>query len=298
MTEDNDATMDRQERLREAGAWLRTQRETRGWSGTELARLLEVNQVRVSSYENGRNEVPSEIAERLAAVLGLSLIEIRKNLGLWVPADSELRDYQRRADPSQLADDVLLTELIRRYQQRGDREILNVYPQRSDVPGTLWDRLFTRARAEIFLGGYTNYFFWAERSHFGELLRDKAAAGVRVRILVGDPTGAVTQRREQVENVPLTVGTRIRITLDELQKMGPVPGLEVRLSDVNAEAHVSRSIFRIDQEALVCEHIADRLGHGSLTFHLRRMQKGGPFDQYSAHLEHLWDGAKAWVPGE
>jgi len=160
------------------------------------------------------------------------------------------------------------------------------------VPGELWERLISEASSEIFLGDYTNYFFWTERPRFSETLKNKAESGVRVRILVGDPEHEVTRRREQVENAPLTVSTRIRITLDELDKLGPVPGIEVKFSNVNAEAHVSRSIFGFDQEAPVCEHIAERLGHGSLTFHLRRMQKDGPFDQYMAHAEHLWEGGR------
>jgi hypothetical protein len=114
------------------------------------------------------------------------------------------------------------------------------------------------------------------------------------RILVGDPESEVTHRREQIEHAPLTLSTRLHITLDELAKLGPLPGLEVRLSNVNAEAHVSRSIFRFDNEAIVCEHIAERLGHGSLTYYLRRLHDNGPYDQYTAHVEHLWNGARPW----
>jgi transcriptional regulator with XRE-family HTH domain len=281
---------ERQERLRQAGAWLRTQRETRGWSGSDLARQLEVNQVRVSAYERGQYEVPNPIAENIAAAFDLPLLEVRRHLGLWVPSEADLHQLQQHADPARLPDDVLITELIRRYQKRSDREILDVFPRRSNVPGELWDRLIAGAKSDITLGGYTNYFFWTERPHFSETLREKAEAGVRVRILLGNPDGEVTRRRERIESAPLTLNTRIHITLDELATLGPVPGIEVKYSDANAEAHVSRSIFRFDREALVCEHIAERLGHGSLTFHLRRLHDDGPFDQYVAHLEHLWDG--------
>ncbi len=213
-----------------------------------------------------------------------------------MPSEADLKELEYHVDPRRLTDDVLLGELVRRYQARSDREIVEVFPHRSDVPDEVWDRLFLGTKTEIMLGGYTNYFFWTERPRFSDILRNKAEEGVRIRILVGDPESEITIRREQVENAPLTVSTRIRITLDELSKLGPVSGLEVRLSSVNAEAHVSRSVFRFDREALVCEHIAERLGHGSLTFHLRRIQEGGPFDQYVTHVEHLWDGGQPW-PG-
>jgi transcriptional regulator with XRE-family HTH domain len=287
---------ERQERLRSAGSWLRTQRELRGWNGSDLARRLDLNQVRISAYERGQYEVPSNIAEAIAVEFDMPVIEVRRNLGLWVPSDSDLNRLQHYADPEALADEALLGELIRRYQKRSDREVLDVWPRRSEVPRELWDRLILGARSDIFLAGYTNYFFWTERPNFSDVLRRKAQEGVRVRILVGDPDGEVTRRRELVENAPLTIRTRIGITLDELAKLGQVPGLEVKISEVNAEAHVSRSIFQFDREVLVCEHIAERLGHGSLTYHLRRMATDGPFDQYVAHADHLWRGARDWKP--
>jgi transcriptional regulator with XRE-family HTH domain len=286
---------ERQQRLQAAGAWLRNQREIRSWSGSDLARRLGLNQVRVSAYERGQYEVPDAIAEEIASILDLPVIEVRLNLGLWVPAEADLRELRHHGDPTQISDDALISEIIRRYRQRTDREILQVFPRRSEIPGEIWDRLFLGARSEISLGGYTNYFFWTERPKFAETLKRKADEGVRIRILVGDPDSEVTRRREQVENAPLAVSTRIRITLDELTKLGPVQGIEVKFSGENAEAHVSRSIFRFDKEALVCEHIADQLGHGSLTFYLRHLQEDGPFAQYAAHFEHLWKGAREWA---
>ncbi|WP_322755988.1 helix-turn-helix transcriptional regulator [Frankia sp. Cas3] len=287
---------DRKQRLQDAGVWLRSERETRGWTGSDLARRLNVSQVRVSAYERGQYEVPNTVAESIAAAFELPLIETRRRLGLWVPTDSDVLEIQRFVDPAQIDDGDLVKELLRRYQRRTAHEIYQIFPHRADVSDELWDRLIADTTTEIFLGGYTNYFFWTERPRFSDTLRAKAAAGVRIRILLGDPEGEVTRRREGVEKASLTVSTRINIALEELAKLGPIPGIEVRLSATNAEAHVSRSIFRFDHEALVCEHIADRLGHGSLTFHLRRTQDGGPFDQYAHHLEHLWDGARPWLP--
>src|SRR5918997_3683181 len=118
---------ERQERLRRAGTWLRTQREMRGWSGSDLARQLEVNQVRVSAYERGQYEVPNAIAENIAAAFGLPLIEVRRQLGLWVPSDADLYRLEQYANPERLSDDTLIAELVRRYQKRSDRELIDVF---------------------------------------------------------------------------------------------------------------------------------------------------------------------------
>lgn len=291
-----DEAQDRQQRLQAAGVWLKNQREARGWSGSDLARRLGLNQTRVSAYERGQYEVSNEAAEQIAATLEIPLIETRRQLGLWTPNTRDLSGYARYVDPTQISDDVLIGEVVRRYQQNSAREIIDVYPTRSRVPGDLWDQLIHDAQTEILLGGYTNYFFWTERPNFAETIREKAESGVNVRVLLGDPEGTVTQRRQEIERAQLDLTTRINITLDELGKLGQLPGLEVRFSNINAEAHVSRSIFTFDQESLVSEHIADRLGHGSLTFHLRRKQDGGAFDQYKAHFDHLWAGGRAWQP--
>jgi len=248
----------------------------------------------VSAYERGQYEVSNEAAEQISTTLDVPIIEARRQLGLWVPSERDLDGFARYVDPSQLNDDALISEIVRRYQKRSDREVIDVYPTRSKIPSELWDRLIRNAEREIILGGYTNYFFWTERPNFTETVREKIAAGVEVRILVGDPEGEVTRRRQDVERTKLALATRINITLENLAKLGDLPGLEVRVSHVNAEAHVSRSIFAFDRELLVSEHIADRLGHGSLTFHIQRKQDDGAFEQYKAHFEHLWLGARAW----
>jgi len=86
-----------------------------------------------------------------------------------------------------------------------------------------------------------------------------------------------------VENVPLTVSTRIRITLDELAKIGPVPGIEARFSD----DHIAMSVFIFDDDMLVCTHIASLVGHESPMLHLQRCQEGGLFDRYAHHVGEL-----------
>lgn len=86
------------------------------------------------------------------------------------------------------------------------------------------------ARSELFLAGYTNYFFWTQVPHFADTVRRKAGSGCRVRFLLGDPGGEVTRQREAIEDVTLSVSTRIRITLEHLDRLGPLDGLEARIT--------------------------------------------------------------------
>ncbi|MEU9099139.1 XRE family transcriptional regulator [Streptomyces sp. NPDC048361] len=176
-----------------------------------------------------------------------------------------------------------------RIKTGGDRELVHSYPYRSACPSTVWTDLVERAGSDILLAGYTNYFFWSQVPAFEALVRRKAESGCRVRFLLGDPDGEVTRQREAVEDVALTVSTRIRITQEHLARLGAVDGLEARFSAPgDAVNHVSLSVFRFDGDALVTPHLARLVGHDSPLLHLRRHGPGGMFDRFAEHAEELW----------
>ncbi|PJN22475.1 helix-turn-helix domain-containing protein [Kitasatospora sp. CB02891] len=175
-----------------------------------------------------------------------------------------------------------------------DREIIRSYPYRSSCPSTVWGDLIKNAQADLFFAGYTNYFLWLEQPNLVESLRRKAEAGCRVRFLLGDPDGGVTQQREAIENVALTVSTRIRITLEHLARLGPLEGLEARFSaPEDAMNHVSLSVFRFDRDALVTPHLARLVGHDSPLMHLRGHERDGMWSRFTDHAEELWERGTA-----
>jgi transcriptional regulator with XRE-family HTH domain len=215
-----------------------------------------------------------------------------KTVGRWVAQDGRLPHPRHRyaaaealgADP-----EMLWPDGIRRNIKTGpDREIAAVYPRRSDCPRSVWRSLISGAAKDITLAGYTNYFLWLELPNLRGVLRRKAEGGCRVRFLLGDPDSEVTRNREAVEAVPLTVSTRIRITLDELVKLGNVPGVEARYSD----EHVAMSVFVFDDEMLMTTHLAHLVGHDSPMLHIQRMQDGGLYDRYAYHVAELWRSSR------
>lgn len=164
-----------------------------------------------------------------------------------------------------------------------DREVMQVYPYRSAAPASVWRQLIGRAERELTFAGYTNYFLWLEQANLGPLLRRKAEAGCRVRFLIGDPGSPVTRAREIEEDVPLTLSTRIAVTIGELQKLRDVPGIESRFET----GHVNISVFRFDDDMIVTPILARRVGHDSPMMHLRRYQADGMFDRFAEHVEEL-----------
>jgi transcriptional regulator with XRE-family HTH domain len=170
----------------------------------------------------------------------------------------------------------------------GLKEILAAYPTRSALPSTVWGELVGAATRELTFAGYTSYFLWLTVPHLRDILGDKAQAGARVRFLLGDPDSEVTRTREQVEGVPLTVRSRIAISLSELETLREVPGVEVRYSD----RHISLSVWTFDDAMIVCTHIAAAVGHDSPTYRIQRAGDGGLYAAYADHVNQLWESAR------
>ncbi|WP_414169364.1 DUF5919 domain-containing protein [Streptoverticillium reticulum] len=228
-----------------------------------------------------------ELAERCGVDL--------KTVGRWITQPGRIpRARHRWAACEALGEDetVLWPTAAKRAIKLGpDREIVSVYPYRSGCPAVLWRSLITQARAELTFAGYTNYFLWLEQARFGTALRRKAAQGCRVRFLVGRPDSDLTRTREQDEGVALTLSTRIRVTLAELEKLKDQHGIRARFSD----GHSHLSVFRFDDDMIVTPLLTHHVGHDAPTLHLRRHQDNGLFDRFASHTEELWNnGTPLW----
>lgn len=216
-----------------------------------------------------------------------------KTVARWLTDESRLPHPRHRWAASEVLgvdETVLWPDVIRKNVKTGaDREIVAVYPYRSACPKSVWRRLIGDAGQELVFAGYTNYFLWLEIPNLRGVLRRKAERGCRVRFLIGDPDSEVTRRREEQEDVPLTVGTRIKITLDELTKLADVQGIEARYGD----DHIAMSMFVFDEEMLVTPHLANLVGHDSPVLHVRRCQEDGLYDRFAFHVAELWEGGRA-----
>jgi transcriptional regulator with XRE-family HTH domain len=217
-----------------------------------------------------------------------------KTVARWVADEGRTPHPRHRwaaCDALGVDESVLWPDAVRSAIKTGaDREITAAYPFRSACPKLVWRRLIVGARSELTFAGYTNYFLWLEHPNLRSILRRKAEHGCRVRFLVGDPDSEVTRRREDAEGVPLTLGTRIRITLDELSKMRSTR-VEARFSD----EHIGLSVFVFDADMLVTPHLANLVGHDSPMLHLSRRQDDGLFDRFAYHANELWGrGREMW----
>ena len=90
-----------------------------------------------------------------------------------------------------------------------ESEVVAVYPHRSEVPRDVWGHLFSAAEREIGVLVYSGLFL-SEDAGIQKMFKEKAKAGVRVRILLGDPDSQVVTDRGEDEGVGDAMAAKIR----------------------------------------------------------------------------------------
>jgi hypothetical protein len=107
-------------------------------------------------------------------------------------------------------------------------EIRSSYPDRGSVPRRTWHQLFAGAHDEIGILVYSGLFLAEDREAVG-ILADRARAGVRVRILLGDPDSPVIAARGTDEGIGDAMPAKVRNALVQYRPLLGIDGVEARL---------------------------------------------------------------------
>jgi DNA-binding transcriptional regulator YdaS (Cro superfamily) len=222
-----------------------------GLNTVDVAARLGVDPKTVDRWTAGRMPYPRH-RDALARLTG------------WSPRDL-WPELPRPVEPATQADEVRI-----------------VYPHRSAVPADAWSRLFTQAEAEIAVLAYSALFL-AEDIAVSTLLRDKARAGVRIRIALGEPNGAHVTGRGSEEGVGDGMSARIRTALVGFRPIVEAGG-ELRLHDTV----LYNSIYRADDQLLVNAHVYGHPASHAPVFNLRQRDGIGMATTYLDSFERVW----------
>jgi hypothetical protein len=170
-----------------------------------------------------------------------------------------------------------------------ESEIIAVYPHRWAVPRETWGHFFEHAEQEIGVLVYSGYFM-AEDAGLRRLLAAKAEAGVRVRILLGDPDSPYVAERGISEGIDDTMPSKVRSAIAMFRPIQAVENAEVRLHGTI----LYNSIFRSDEQLLVNTHIYGTMANNAPVFHLRKIPGGEMAATYLDSFELVWSGAKLY----
>jgi transcriptional regulator with XRE-family HTH domain len=167
-----------------------------------------------------------------------------------------------------------------------ENEMAAFYPHRWAVPREAWQRLFEKAEHDIGILVYSAMFLAEDKAAIRALTR-KAAAGVRVRILMGDPDSEFVAQRGADEGIGEGMAARIRNAMVLLRPLRSQDGVEMRLHSTV----LYNSIYIADDQAYVNCHIYGAPANDAPVMHLRKVAGGDMLATYQESFEKVWDGA-------
>ncbi|MFJ1707154.1 helix-turn-helix domain-containing protein [Kitasatospora sp. NPDC088346] len=168
-----------------------------------------------------------------------------------------------------------------------DAEIVHVYPHRSSVPPDLWLTFAERATSELGILVHAGVHL-AENPRWHRLLRTKADAGVRIRILLGDPDSPEVARRGEEEEIGEGVAYKVREVIKLYRPLYGVPGIEFR----SHRSTLHNSLYRSDDELLVNTQIYGISAPLTPVLHLRRVAGALLVLSYQESFDKVWARAE------
>ena len=165
-------------------------------------------------------------------------------------------------------------------------EVVAVYPHRWAVPRDVWAHFFGQAEREIGALVYSGMFM-AEDIGVHRLFAARARAGVRVRLLLGDPDSRNVAERGTAEGIDEGMAAKVRNSIMLFRRLLAEPNVELRLHGTV----LYNSIYRADDQLLVNTHIYGTMANNAPVFHLRKIPGGEMAATYLDSFEQVWDGA-------
>jgi hypothetical protein len=235
--------------------------------------------------------------ERLRASMlaaGMGLAELAEAAGVdpktcerWVAQGRTPHRVNARRAAIALREDLsyLWPVLEQGRRRRGmQADLVAIYASRADAPLEMWRALFEQAERDIGILVYAAVFLHELWPDFNRLLRARAEAGCRVRIMLGDPGSDAVAERGREEKYGDGIQSRCRQALMHYAPLAEVAGVDVHQHGTP----LYNSIFVGDERMIVNAHRFGINAYATPVLHLRRAGEGGLFDGYAESFEDVW----------
>jgi hypothetical protein len=170
----------------------------------------------------------------------------------------------------------------------GTDELVGLYATRAEVPVSLIATLASEATSHIDLCAYAATWLWDSIPTFADVLAQRSAAGVAVRVCLGDPSSDAVRLRGKEEGIGDAMAGRCRLAISYAAPLAAAVPDAVRLTRTTLYA----SIFRFDHDVLVNFHLLGNPAAASPVLHLRRRREAG----IATSVERTFDAV--WVQAE
>lgn len=172
-----------------------------------------------------------------------------------------------------------------RAKEASEAELLTLYPHRADIPIELWRSLFGHAERSIDVLVYAGTFLHEQLPELNDVLRDRADAGCRIRVALGDPEGERIRWRGEEEQFGYGIATRCELAFMHYRPLLDHAQVDVRIHDTT----LYNSIYRFDEQLLVNMHVWGWNAFATPVMHLRRLPGGRLVSTYLQSFEAVWE---------
>lgn len=167
-------------------------------------------------------------------------------------------------------------------------ELVQFWPARASVPTDIWLSLTASAVESIDLMAFAASFLHDSLPDLNEHLEDRIQAGVRLRLLFGDPDSQAVETRGREERIGDGMPARVRLTWSYFEPLIETAGVEARRHGQTLYA----SLFRFDEDLLVNPHTLGQPASQSPVFHFRHIPGGRLFRHHMKGFEQAWDASQ------
>ena len=168
-----------------------------------------------------------------------------------------------------------------------EAELIQLYPSRGEFPASEWLDLINGANQQIDILVYAGSFLHDGLPGFAQLITERSNAGVRTRIIIGDPDSEAVARRGEEEGIGSLMAARCQLSLKYLANID-ARNLDVRVHATTLYA----SVFRFDDSVLINPHVYGSPASQSPLFHVKRVPGGRLVAHYIESLEKVWSTAR------
>lgn len=149
-------------------------------------------------------------------------------------------------------------------------------------------RLAETSTHSIDLLAYGGTFLHDALPNFAEVIARRAAAGVAVRLLFGDPSSDAVRLRGSEEGIGQALAARCHLTWTYFAPLLELPGVDGRKHG----ATVYHSIFRFDDTLLANAHVYGAPASQNPVVEVRQIPGGRTFRHYMTGFERTWKFAE------
>jgi hypothetical protein len=170
----------------------------------------------------------------------------------------------------------------------GTSELVGIYTTRKELPPATISALVDAADHNVDVLAYAALWLWDTVPEFAERLAQKVAAGITVRVCLGDPDSNAVALRGREEGDSDGMMSRCRIAANYAKPIQRADHGAVRLSGTT----LYNSQFRFDDEVLVNSHFWGSPAADSPVYHYRRQSDRGIAASAVRSFERVWGAAQ------